>query len=195
MKLSLSCKTIILSFLSVIFTTELLSSKIVNAQTKLNSVPEIGWSTRLSSFELETEDFGKIFTFRCSPAPSNPITATVWGTDIYTVHSGICQSGVHAGMITKDGGFINVELTPGELDYQSSDRFGVKSKSYERQIDGMKFVGNPIAQDMREESNVEDAKNKHKPRRRPSGIERAVGNGVRRGIERTISDSIRDIFR
>ena len=193
MKLSLSSKTIILGFLSAILTTELLSAKIVKAQTKLNSVPEIGWSTRLSSFELESQNIGQVFTFKCSPAPSNSITTLVWGTNIYTVHSSLCQAGVHAGMINKDGGLINVELTSGELDYQGSDRFGVKTRSYEGQIDGIKFVGNPIAQDLTEESSIEDRKNK--PRRRPSGIERAVGNGVRRGIERTISDSIRDIFR
>ncbi len=90
-------------------------------------------------------------------------------------------------MITQEGGLINVELATEQYDYYGSDRFGVQSRSYQGRVDGIRFLGNPIVQDRIEERRREP--------RRPSGIERAVGDGVRRGIERTISDSIRDIFR
>ncbi|VEP18144.1 putative LCCL domain protein [Hyella patelloides LEGE 07179] len=193
MKLLLSPQTIILGFLGTAMATGLFSAKTVNAQAKLSSVPEIGWSTRLSSFELNNQGEAQVFTFSCPTAPSTQVYAPVWGTDTYTMNSGLCKAAVHAGMITKDGGLINVELTAVESAYQGSDRFGVSSRSHEGKIDSIKFLGNPVALDFREESNNEDAQTK--PHRRPSAIERTVGNGVRRGIERTISDSIRDIFR
>ena len=192
MKLSKSPPTIILGFIGTAIALDLLAAKTVNAQTKLRSVPEIGWSTRLNSFELDRQNFGQVFAFQCPTAPQSQVYAPVWGTDIYTPNSGLCQAAVHAGMITREGGLINVELTSGESSYKGSDRFGVRSKSYDREVYSFRFVGNPIAI----ESADETGNNAEKPpSRRPSAIERTVGNGVRRGIERTISDSIRDIFR
>ena len=199
MKLLLSPKTIMLGFMgtsigfagTAAIATGLFSVKIVNAQTKLHSVPEIGWSIRLNSFELEHQHEGQVFTFRCPTAPQTQVYAPVWGTDIYTLNSGLCQAAVHGGMITFDGGLINVELTAGESTYQGSERFGVKSQSYEGEVDSFRFIGNPIALDD-DKTKDEEAQTQS---RRPNTIERAVSNGVRRGIERTISDSIRDIFR
>ena len=172
--------------------TGLLETKTVNAQTKLHSVPEIDWSTRFDSFESYDRDEVQVFTFRCPTAPQDRVYAPVWGTDVYTLNSGLCQAAVHAGMITFDGGLINVELTAGKFTYQGSDRFGVKSKSYEGEINSFRFIGNPIALDS-DDTNDEDTQSQS--RRRPNVIERTVVNGVRRGIERTIEDSIRDIFR
>lgn len=200
MKLLLSPQTIILSFMGIalglagttVSATGLFEVKTVNAQTKLHSVPEIGWSTRLSSFELDSEDEGQVFTFSCPTTSPSQVYAPVWGTDLYTLNSRLCQAAVHAGMITFDGGLINVELISGESTYQGSTRFGVKSKSYQGEVDSFRFIGNPIALE-RDEANDEEAQTQS--RRRPSAIERTVGNGVRRGIERTIEDSIRDIFR
>ena len=200
MKLLLSPKTIILGFMGIAIgfagtaaiVIGLFEAKTVNAQTKLHSVPEIGWSTRLSSFELNSQYKGQVFTFRCPTVPQTQVYAPVWGTDIYILNSGLCQAAVHAGMITFDGGLINVELISGESTYQGSTRFGVKSNSYEGEIDSFRFIGNPIAVDS-DEANDEEAQTQS--HRRPSTIERTVGNGVRRGIERTIEDSIRDIFR
>ena len=193
MKLHKSSKILRVGFMSTTIALGLFTAKTVNAQIKLRSAPEIGWSTRLNSFELERQNFGQIFTFKCPTAPESQFYAPVWGTDTYTANSGLCQAAVHAGMITQDGGLINVELTAGESTYQGSDRFGVSSKSYEGKVYSFRFMGNPIAVDSVRETNPDSAENRS--RRRPSAIERTVGNGVRRGIERTISDSIRDIFR
>ena len=192
MKLLTLPKTIISGFLGSTIALGLFPVLTVNAQTKLHSVPEIGWNTRLSSFELDSRDEGQVFAFSCPTAPQNRVDAPVWGTDTYTVNSGLCQAAVHAGVITSDGGLINVELTAEESDYQGSARFGVSSKSYQREILSIKFVGNPIAVDSSQSDREDTPTN---PRRRPSTVERTVGNGVRRGVERTISDSIRDIFR
>ena len=60
------------------------------------------------------------------------------------------------------------------------------------EVDSFRFIGNPIAI-TGDETLDEEAQTQS--RRRPNAVERTVGNGVRRGIERTISDSIRDIFR
>ena len=133
MKLLLSPKTIISGFLSTAvgfagttaIALSLFSAPTVNAQTKLYSVPEINWSTRLSSFELDRQDFGRVFTFSCPAAPPTQVYAPVWGTNTYTVNSGLCKAAVHAGMITKDGGLINVQLNAGESAYQGSDRFSL----------------------------------------------------------------------
>ncbi len=171
---------------------ELFTAKMVNGQTQLNSVPEIGWSIRLTSFELDRQ-LGQVFTFKCPSAPENEFYAPVWGTDIYTLNSGLCNAAVHAGMITQDGGVINVELAQGESNYRGSDRFGIFSKNSDSADYSFRFIGNPLANESRD--GVGDHSAKNKPHRRPSTIETTVENGVRRGIERTISDSIRDIFR
>ena len=200
MKLDKSPKIIVLGFIgtaigfagTAAIATGLFSAQTANAQTNLHSVPEISWDTRLNSFESQKQHEGQIFTFQCPAAPKNQFYAPVWGTDIYTFNSGLCQAAVHGGMITQDGGLINVEIVAGESVYQGSERFGVTSKNYEGEVDSFRFIGNPITLDSNDPHN-EDAQNSS--RRRPNSIERAVGNGVRRGIERTISDSIRDIFR
>lgn len=192
MKLLLSLKTISLVFIGTAIALELFSALTVNAQTQLYSVPEIGWSTRLSSFKLDSQDEGQVFTFRCPTVPQTQVYAPIWGTNIYTLNSGLCQAAVHAGMITLDGGLINLELTGRESSYEGSTRFGVSSRSYQREIDSFRFIGNPMALDS-DETNKSDPQNQS--RRRPNAIERTVENGVRRGIERTIEDSIRDIFR
>lgn len=193
MKLDKFSRIVALGFIGTTITLGLFSAKTVNAQTRLNSAPEIGWSTRLSSFSLEGQHFGQVFTFRCSIAPESQVYAPVWGTDLYTLNSGLCQAAVHAGMLTRDGGLINVELAAGESFYRGSNRFGVYSKSHEEEVYSFRFIGNPLAIESDNEANQNSGETRS--RRRPSAIERTVGNGVRRGIERTISDSIRDIFR
>ena len=191
MKILLSCQTIISSFLGMIIAFGGFSAKTVKAQTTLYSVPEIGWSTRLSNFELGSQNIGQVFTFSCTAAPYG-VEAGVWGTDIYTVNSGLCQAGVHAGMISLEGGLINVKLGEKESYYQGSERFGVKTQTYQGAVYSLSFIGNPI---VIKEQQTQRNDQQNQRRRRPSVIERTVQNGVRRGIEKTISDSIRDIFR
>ena len=191
MKILLSRRTIISSVLGTVIAFGGFSPKTAKAQTTLYSVPEIGWSTRLSNFELGSQNIGQVFTFSCTAA-SYGVEAPVWGTDIYTVNSGLCQAGVHAGMISQEGGLINVELRANESDYHGSERFGVKSQTYQGAVYSLRFMGNPIAI---KEQHTQEKDQQNQPRRRPSVIERTVQNGVRRGLEKTISDSIRDIFR
>ena len=118
-----------------------------------------------------------MFTFNCPLAPSNQVNAPIWGTDIYTLNSGLCTAAVHAGIITTDGGLIDVELNPAESIYQGSDRFGINSNNYQREINSIRFIGQPVAIERNQEPN--NAASSNRDRRRPSSVERTVGNGVR----------------
>lgn len=197
LNLSKSSSKIIFSYLCGVIALsgivpQIINPKLVNAQSQLYSVPTIDWSDRLSSFEQEDLNTEQVYSFNCTEAPERQVYTPVWGTDLYTINSGLCQAAVHQGIITNSGGLINIKLLTANSDYQGSDRFGISSLDYNRPSDGFQFIGNPIAS----ETNLpEDNQQQQKGDRRPSQIERTVGNGVRRGIERTISDSIRDIFR
>lgn len=73
-------------------------------------------------------DDGKTWKLKCPP---NGKEASVWGTDVYTQDSSICNAAVHAGKFTMDsGGSVTVELRPGESSYQGSTRNGVTTKDY-----------------------------------------------------------------
>jgi len=55
----------------------------------------------------------------------------VWGTDIYTADSSICNAAVHAGKLTMDnGGSVTIELRPGESSYKGTTRNGIKTSDY-----------------------------------------------------------------
>lgn len=175
-----------------IIVPSVISPQLVNAQPQIHSVPTINWNNRLSSFEGNALNTDRVYSFNCIAAPEQQIYTPVWGTDLYTINSGLCQAAVHQGMITHSGGLINIQVLRENSDYQGSDRFGISSLNYNRPSDGFKFIGNPIAL---ETESPQDDRQTPNDSRRPSQIEKTVGNGVRRGIERTISDSIRDIFR
>jgi LCCL domain len=73
-------------------------------------------------------DDGKTWKFKC---PANGREASVWGTDIYTIDSSICNAAVHAGKFTMEsGGSVTIELRPGESSYKGSSRNGIKSNDY-----------------------------------------------------------------
>ena len=175
-----------------ILVPSVITPQLVKAQPQLNSVPTINWNDRLSSFEQNALNTDRVYSFNCIAAPEKQVHTPVWGTDLYTINSGLCQAAVHQGMITHNGGLINIQLLRANADYQGSDRFGISSLNYNRPSEGFKFIGNPVAL---ETESPQDPQQNQGNSRRPSQIERTVGNGVKRGIERTISDSIRDIFR
>jgi hypothetical protein len=83
------------------------------------------WNT---SATMVSGDNGKTFTFKC---PAGGHEATVWGTDIYTIDSSICNAAVHAGKLTiESGGPVTIELRPGETAYKGSTRNGIKTNDY-----------------------------------------------------------------
>jgi LCCL domain len=83
------------------------------------------WSTSASMVSFEA---GKILKFKCPPDGKE---STVWGTDIYTLDSSICNAAVHAGKLTSEGGgLVTIELRPGESSYKGSMRNGIKTNDY-----------------------------------------------------------------
>jgi len=83
------------------------------------------WNT---SATMVSGDSGKTYKFKC---PANGREGTVWGTDIYTIDSSICNAAVHAGKFTlESGGSVTIELRPGEAAYKGSTRNGIKTNNY-----------------------------------------------------------------
>jgi hypothetical protein len=70
---------------------------------------------------------GKRFAYWCS-APFK--ASTVWGTDVYTDDSSVCDAAVHSGKIPKTGGVAVIEMRPGRSSYGASKRNGIDSKAY-----------------------------------------------------------------
>ncbi len=70
---------------------------------------------------------GQRFTYTC-PAGSG---GSVWGTDIYTDDSSICNAALHAGLLTTgSGGTVTIEIRPGQSSYTSTTRNGVGSTAF-----------------------------------------------------------------
>jgi hypothetical protein len=93
-------------------------------ETVTTAPPPITWDRTASFIRGATE---QQFTFECLAGGS---PAVVWGTDIYTDDSSICTAGVHAGVITDDGGLVTIEILPGEESYEGSTRNDVTSLEY-----------------------------------------------------------------
>jgi hypothetical protein len=71
---------------------------------------------------------GKTFKIKC---PAGGEESAVWGTDIYTLDSSICNAAVHAGKLRREsGGSVTIELRPGESAYKGSTRNGIKTNDY-----------------------------------------------------------------
>ena len=158
-----------------------------NAQDYRDEVPEIGWSSKLSSMGLNKADnVGKIYNFYCQPAAKDSLHAPIWGTNIYTVNSGICSTAVHAGMISQSGGTVSVELLPGKEFYTGSSKNTVTSKDHSKTNFSYTFVGESMANN-----------SNYRPTQQPqrsSSIERVMVNSVQRGVERSIEKAIVDLF-
>ena len=72
---------------------------------------------------------GERFTYGCPVRP--PTNPTVYGTDVYTVDSPICNAAVHSGLISPQaGGVVTIQIKPDAGSYTASTRNGVSSKSY-----------------------------------------------------------------
>ena len=91
------------------------------------------WNT---SAALVTFEVGKSYKFKC---PSDGKESSVWGTDIYTADSSICNAAAHAGKFTREsGGSVTIELRPGESSYKGTTRNGIRTNDYGKY--GQSFV-------------------------------------------------------
>ena len=69
---------------------------------------------------------GATYYFRVTGEAAGPL----WGTDVYTDDSSICQAAVHAGAIPRSGGPVRVQAAPRQESYAGSERNGVTSQDY-----------------------------------------------------------------
>lgn len=90
------------------------------------------WNTSPS---IVTFEVGKTYKFKC---PAGRKESSVWGTDVYTLDSSLCNAAVHAGKLTESGGSVTVELRPGEDSYKGTTRNGVTTNDYGKY--GQSFV-------------------------------------------------------
>lgn len=76
---------------------------------------------------IKDKDDDTEVTCTCAPNPSG----SVWGSDIYTQDSSICNAAAHSGVITKaDGGSVTAKAAPGCKSYAGSSVNGVTSSSW-----------------------------------------------------------------
>ncbi|MCC5989513.1 MAG: hypothetical protein JJT95_17730 [Pararhodobacter sp.] len=82
---------------------------------------------------------GEVIRFRVTGAP----TGAIWGTDIYSDDSRVARAAVHAGMLdVGETAVLEIELLPGQAQYEPSERHGVRSRRWSRQWHGsFRFVG------------------------------------------------------
>ncbi|XP_063284115.1 uncharacterized protein LOC134569138 [Pelobates fuscus] len=66
--------------------------------------------------------------------------ANVWGIDIYTRDSAICQAAIHAGKIDNGGGSVIMKKTTGSDSYSGSSRNGVTSKQMGSWQESFEFI-------------------------------------------------------
>ncbi len=73
------------------------------------------------------EGIGRPITCACIPgAPGGE----VWGTGVYSADSNICRAALHIGLITPQGGSVNVVPAPGLPTYFGSASNGVQTADY-----------------------------------------------------------------
>lgn len=106
------------------------TSPATDTSTQSAETPLISWSDTVNNLSLR-QSTGLKFTFRCPPS-RDPITR-LYGTDIYTGHSSICEAAVHSGVITQEqGGVVTIEVYGDQQSFVGSQRAGVLSKGYGR---------------------------------------------------------------
>lgn len=81
--------------------------------------------------------------YACHCSEEATHAGTVWGTDLYTDDSALCQAAVHAGVITASGGAVTVERLAGKDLYAGTQRNGIISHDYGPFTASMRFAGAP----------------------------------------------------
>ena len=64
----------------------------------------------------------------------------VVGTDSYDFKAMVCRAAVHAGAITTDGGFVDVQMDPGKKKLVGSIRNGIETKNGQSAFRTISFV-------------------------------------------------------
>ncbi|MEM8674723.1 MAG: LCCL domain-containing protein [Cyanobacteria bacterium P01_G01_bin.67] len=154
------------------------------------TIYEIGWKSSVSSFGLaEYPNLNQQFTFKCTPAPAK-FSSGIWGTDNYSPSSNICPAAVHAGMLTRDGGTVTIQLNTGQQLYASTERNGISSYNRGATEYSFFFVGDPVAG-----NNTQQPATLNQDSSSSSEDSNPIEDGARRGIERGVEDGVKDALR
>lgn len=107
------------------------------------AVHEVDWRT--SPLDLNLRGFnGERFRFHCPPGKAAP--GQVVGSGPYTDASSICAAAAHAGVIrTARGGFVTIEVRPGQTHYVGSVSHYVQSEDFNEFWSGSFLVIAPQA--------------------------------------------------
>ena len=129
------------AFLALCFLTCISTGDQALAEDNSASLPTVEWDTTINHFQFDADKFlGQRLTVNCPPLPLNQSLEGIFGTDVYPSESSICVAALHAGVITKDGGIVTIQLNPGEPQYSGSERNGVKTLDLPRTRRSIAFV-------------------------------------------------------
>ncbi len=110
-------------------------------QVRLDYIPRLEWDTKFTATGFAHKQLlGQRFTFKCPAAPSDMRPRRVVGTDSYDFKAIVCRAAVHAGAITTDGGFVNVQMDPGKKKLVGSIRNGIETKNGQSAFRTISFV-------------------------------------------------------
>lgn len=84
---------------------------------------QIEWNTTIVQV---ASDYLTPLTLVCPPA--GPDRGDIWGTDVYPDDSAICVAGVHAGVITLEGGTLTVTRVEKQASFPSTTRNQITSR-------------------------------------------------------------------
>ena len=83
---------------------------------------------------------GMKFLVRC-PENCSKIPHNVFGNNLYSGDSSICQSAIHAGALNDRGGEVQFMIEPGQKLYFGIRAFGIDSKERDSYVKSIKFFG------------------------------------------------------
>lgn len=79
----------------------------------------------------------------CGCPAENTGLGFVYGMDVYTEDSGVCQSAVHAGVLSGNGGNVSIQPLPGQSAYAGTTRNGITSYNWSSMPGSFAFL--PVA--------------------------------------------------
>lgn len=98
------------------------------ADATTTTVDEVDVAWRANAVEFREDPNGTEHDYECPP---DGVEDTVWGTDVYTDDSSVCNAAVHAGLISLDeGGTVTIVIEGPQDAYTGSEQNGVTSSDY-----------------------------------------------------------------
>jgi len=127
--------------LSIMFLTDATQDEMDRLQRKW--IPRLQWDDKFSQTGLANIRLtGQRFAFECPSAPGNLAGRRVYGTDSYPLNSYVCMAAVHAGQVSKAGGFVLIQMDPAlQGKFVGSIRNGIESRNGPKSPRSISFPG------------------------------------------------------